>query len=122
MLYSADNGVFIKRLPHKRDYDMWRARLPDSDYNAIVDELNNRIDGNDIHTAGWMPGHDWTGTVFEPLYHACGRNIETAALFFGLIVYKVMMERPDYWGFGRYEKDGIPIQSMTYFKLNCRFS
>ncbi len=29
-------------------------------------------------------------------------------------------ERNDLWGFGKYEKDGVPIQSMTYFKLNAR--
>jgi hypothetical protein len=67
--------------------------------------------------AGWMPGHDWTGTVFEPIYHACGRRVDTAALLFGLIVFKVFMYREDYWGCGRYEKDGKPIHSMTYFRL-----
>lgn len=38
----------------------------------MVDELNKRIDENpEVHTAGWIPGHDWTGTVFYPIYLAC---------------------------------------------------
>jgi hypothetical protein len=28
------------------------------------------------------------------------------------------MDRPDDWSFGRYEKDGIPIRGMTYFRIN----
>ena len=63
-----------------------------------------------------MPGNDWAGTVYEPLYYACGRNETQSGLFFGLIVFKVLMERTDYvWGFGRFEKDGVAIRSMTYF-------
>jgi len=117
MIYSIEKGEFITKLPHEKDFKVWRKRIGDNDYNTIVDELNKRIDGDEVHTAGWMPGHDWTGTVFEPIYHACGRRIDTAALFFGLIVFKAFMDRDDYWGCGRYEKDGKPIHSMTYFRL-----
>lgn len=93
------------------------SKLNSKDYQAIVDELNSRIDGSDINTSSWIPGNDWTGSVFEPLYHACNQNIEASGLFFGLLLYDLMMNRPDVWGFGRYEKDGIPIKGMTYFKL-----
>lgn len=75
------------------------------------------IDGDEIHTAGWMPGTNWTDTVFQPIYDGCGENYQVSAMFFGLIVFKVFMDRDDYWGFGKYEKDGIPIHSITYFRL-----
>lgn len=53
-----------------------------------------------------------------PLYVACGKNVTQAGMFFGLIVFKLLMERQDKtWGFGRYEKDGRQIASMTYFEL-----
>lgn len=120
MLYSVDSQKYVTKLPHKNDFDRWRKRISDAKYNLIVDELNLRVDGDEIHTAGWMPGSDWNGTVFEPLYFACGQSIQAAGLFFGLIVFKLMMDRSDYWGFGRYEKDGVPIQSMTYFKLQSK--
>lgn len=118
MLYSVDTGDYIKVLPHRKDFIRWRANINDSDYDKIVDELNDRIDGDEVHTAGWMPGSDWTGTVFEPLYDACNKNIKMAGMFFGLIVFKVMMDRSDCWGFGKYKKNGVPIHSMTYFTLN----
>lgn len=118
MLYSIDKGEYVKQLPHKSDYLRWRSNLSDEDYEKILTELQQRIDGDEVHTAGWMPGHDWTGTVFEPLYHACRRDVEQAAKFFGLILFKLMMERDDDWGFGRYQKDGVDIRSLTYFRIH----
>lgn len=117
MLISIDSGEQVKKLPHKKEYDKWRARISDNHFDAIVDELNRRIDSDEVHTAGWMPGSDWDGTVFEPIYFACGRSVQAAGMFFGLIVFKIMMDRDDMWGFGKFEKDGVPIQSMTYFKI-----
>lgn len=76
------------------------------------------IDGDGIHTSGWMPGTNWMGTVSEPIYHACKKNQTQAALFFGLIVYKVFMERPEAWACGRFVLNGKNIKSLTYFRVN----
>ena len=116
MLVSVDTGLKVTRLPHAKDFDRWRKHLSDADYDKVVDAINEQIDAKDVNTAGWMPGNDWTGTPYEPLYYACGSNVKQAGLFFGLIVFKVLMERTDHvWGFGRFEKDGVAIRSMTYF-------
>ncbi|MEE9555404.1 MAG: hypothetical protein V3W18_14040 [candidate division Zixibacteria bacterium] len=119
MLYSIDKEQLINYIPHQREYEIWRSRLSDEEYQAIVNELNNRIANDDIHTAGWIPGSDWTDTVFQPIYEkACLLDEEAAGKCFGLILWIVMMEHPDAWSFGRYEKDGIPIESLTYFKVD----
>lgn len=61
----------------------------------------------------------FTGTVYEPIYEACGKNVSQSGLFFGLIVFYILMNREDkVWGFGRFEKDGKQIASMTYFVLD----
>jgi hypothetical protein len=72
-----------------------------------------------VDTSSWIPGADWTGTVFQPIYEACGEDENAAALFFGLLVWQVVMDREDCWSFGRYEKEGIPIRGMTYFRIDC---
>jgi len=118
MLYSIESGTKIQNIPHKKDYERWMNNLSSNDLIQIEAELNNKIDKNDVNTAGWMPGSDWTGTVFYPIYEACKKNVDQAAMFFGLIVYKVFMDRPEWWSFGEYEVDGRPIGSKTYFKLN----
>ena len=116
MLVSVATGLKVEKLPHAHDYARWRKHISDADYDKIVEAINEQIDSHDVNTAGWIPGSDWTGTVYEPLYYACGRNETQAGLFFGLIVFKELMERTDYvWGFGRFEKDGVAIRSMTYF-------
>ena len=118
MLYSIDSGKYVTQVPHKADFAKWMKKLSASDYQAIADALNKKIDESDINTAGWLPGHDWTGTVYEPIYEACGRNQVQSGLFFGLIVFDLLMSREDRtWGFGRFEKDGKKIASMTYFVL-----
>ncbi|MDD2211699.1 MAG: hypothetical protein PHV56_01785 [Clostridia bacterium] len=118
MLYCVDSGKYIKTIPHQKEFNAWMKNLSSADYLAIVNELNICIDGSDVNTSSWMPGNDWTGTVFEPIYHACDDNVEISGMFFGLILFKIMIEHFDVWGFGRYEKDGVPIKGMTYFKLH----
>jgi len=119
MLYSIDSGKYVDRLPHKKDFDRWMKNLSLDDYQKIVDALNQQIDLKDINTSSWIPGNDWTGTVYDPIYPACGNSKETSGLFFGLILFNILMNRTDaVWGFGRFEKDGVPIRRKTYFILN----
>ena len=61
MLINIDTGKVITRIPHKKSFEAWRKQISNEDYQAVVDELNKRIDENpEVHTAGWIPGHDWT--------------------------------------------------------------
>lgn len=121
MLYAVDSEEKIEYIPHPHEFELWRSRLSDAEYDAIVNEINSRIGGDEVKTAGWIPGTDWSGAnkVFEPIYSkACLGDFENAAKCFGLIMWVVMMEHTDSWAFGRYEKDGIPIRSLTYFKVH----
>ena len=116
MLYSIDSGKYVTTNPHKKDFEKWMNKLSEEDYKKIIAELNSKIDQSDVNTAGWLPGHDWTGTVYEPIFDACGKNVTQSGMFFGLIVFDLLMKRKDnVWGFGRFEKDGKQIASMTYF-------
>lgn len=118
MLYSIDSGKYVKSIPHEKDFERWCKNLSTDDLQNAVDAINEKIDANEVNTAGWMPGSDWTGTPFDPLYEACGRNQTQAGMFFGLLVFNTLLQRDDrVWGFGRFEKDGVPIQSMTYFVI-----
>ncbi|UCE66755.1 MAG: hypothetical protein JSU85_01710 [Candidatus Zixiibacteriota bacterium] len=118
MLYSTGQNREITYIPHERDYNLWRGRLSEDEYRAIIDELNNRIDSDEVHTSSWIPGSDWTDTVFQPIYEkACNYDERLSGKCFGLFLWVVMMNRPEFWAFGRYEKDGIPIEGLTYFRV-----
>jgi hypothetical protein len=119
MLYALDSGTQITAIPHVTDFRRWRRGLTNAEYDAIADELHSRIDGTEVQTSSWIPGADWSDTVFNPIYErACNRDPRAAAKFFGLIVWDTFMRHPDWWAFGRYEKDGVPIEGLTYFKIN----
>lgn len=117
MLYDVNSGKEITKIPHRKDYDRWRKNITDQDFQNIFDELNNRIDQEEIHTSSWIPGKDWTNTPFQPIYEACNHDIQNSAKFFGLILWLVMLERPEYWSFGHYKKGGVQIEGLTYFKI-----
>lgn len=117
MLYSIDKQQYIGAIPHQHEYDIWKDRLTPEQFQRVWEELNDRIDGDEIHTSSWIPGNNWAGTVYEPLANACEGDLDASGKFFGLILWEVMLRRPEVWSFGRYEKDGIPIQGMTYFRL-----
>ena len=122
MLYSIPDMKRIEHVPHRPEYRSWRAALDRVDlgaYRRIHNELDSRFDEHEIDTSSWIPGSDWTGTVWEPIYRACGEDHVAAGLFFGLLVWQVVMDRGDCWSFGRYEKEGILIRGMTYFHIDC---
>ena len=120
MLWSIDSKEKITYIPHKQNFDRWMRGLSSTDCARISEELKSRIHGAEIHTSSWIPGDDWTGTVYEPIYLSCGEDPVASAKFFGLLLWKVMLDDESYWAFGRYEKDGIPIEGLTYFRVEPR--
>lgn len=118
MLYSIESSQYIEHLPHEDDFNRWRSRLSDAEFEAILNELNERISGDEIHTSSWIPGNDWSGTVYDPIYQrACLQDPNTSGLCFGLFLWHVVQNHHEVWSFGRYEKDGVPINGITYFRL-----
>jgi len=118
MIWDIMENRKIDNIPHQSEFNTWIARLTEEEINSIKKEINSRINGQEIATAGWIPGNEWEKTPFQPIYtKACGNNREASAKFFGLIVWVTFMEHPDKWGFGKYSNNNIPIKSMTYFKV-----
>ena len=119
MLYSLDRFQVVKTIPHEAEYRRWSSRLSDVEIRAITNELNRKIDKAEIHTSSWMPGSNWGGTVYQPIWEtACQKNQDAAAKCFGLILWEVMMKRPDAWSFGRYKLNEVPIVGLTYFRVD----
>lgn len=121
MLIDIESGRTIEHVPFHRDFDALRRRLASADFDAMVTRINELIDeaGAEIATAGWLPGSDWTGTPFEPIYTIAARqDYQRSALFFGQLVWYVVMTRSEPWGSGRYQVDGRDIGSRTYFRLS----
>jgi hypothetical protein len=123
MLIDVETGHLIDRVPYRRDFDVLRRRLSDAEFDAMIARINQLIDesGAEIATAGWLPGSDWSGTAFQPIYAKAARgDFERSANFFGQLVWYAVMKRPEQWASGRYDLDGKEIGSRTYFRLTPR--
>ena len=119
MLYSLDKSEIIHTIPYEKTYRIWMSRLSARELKAITDNLNRKIDRAGIHTSSWMPGSNWIETVFQPIWDtACERNQDAAAKCFGIILWEIMMKRPETWAFGRYSLKGVPIHGLTYFRVD----
>lgn len=122
VLIDVESGKTIDRIPFRSEFDALRVRLSPAEFDGMVARVNELIDetGAEIATAGWLPGGDWTGTPFDPIYTKAARgDFNRSALFFGQLVWYTIMKRPERWGSGRYQKDGRDIGSRTYFRLSA---
>jgi hypothetical protein len=120
MLIDIESGRVITTIPHEAKFQLLRRRLSANEFDAMVSRIDDLIDeaGGEIATAGWLPGSDWTGTPFEPIYTKAARqDFAGSAMFFGQLVWYAVMQRRERWGSGRYEVDGRDIGSRTYFRL-----
>jgi hypothetical protein len=118
MLVDLMSGRPITSVPYKDEYRVFMSQMTPEEIRQIKETLNDMVDGDEIHTAGWMPGSDWTGTPFQAIYEKAARHsFRAAAQCFGLMVWEVFMERPEKWTSGRFEKDGKEIGSRTYFRI-----
>jgi hypothetical protein len=119
MLYSID-GIEITDIPRRRrtDFKAWRDNLADSDYEAVVEKINEYVDAvppDKPFVSSFIPGSDWTDTVYQPLYLACGQSKEQSGWFFGLIVWKVMIDREEKWVFKISDKED-DVLGTTYWR------
>ena len=119
-LYSIDNTERkISHIPHQARFDAWCSRLTPDQLQAIRTELQRRIEGDEVHTSSWIPGRDWAGTVWRPIYtDACHHNRDAAGRCFGLFVWEAFMKHPEDWSFGQYRANEIEPRGMTYFRIH----
>ena len=122
-LYSIPDMKQITRVPHDKDNRPIINRISPEKLQAIFDELNRLIDEvvdtqEELITAGWLPGRDWSGTVWQAIFVAANKNYNLAAMVFGALVFEAIMDRPEDWSLGKYQVDGRDIGSITYFRIH----
>ena len=120
MLIDVDTGRSVDLIPYRKQFDTLRSRLSIDEFDAMTDRINELIDasGAEISTSDWLPGSDWAGTPFEPIFRkAAPGDYDRAAMFFGQMVWYAIMRRTDRWSSSKYLLDEKQIRSRTYFRL-----
>lgn len=119
MLIDVDTKQPITEVPHSKNWKLIVGRLSVDELAEAQAAINRLVDAEGrIFTAGWLPGSDWRGTPFQPIYEKAARHdYELSALLYGLLVYVTVMQRDDTWSSGRYKVRDRDIRSRTYFKV-----
>jgi hypothetical protein len=136
---DSNGGVRdVKAIDYPDEFNRRWNLIQAQQQTAIVDEISRRLDdllanpnpnwGSVMNTSieggrtNPMTGihGDWTGTVFDPIYSiACGQSETQAALLFGTVWKKVIIEREELWIGIRsdptFPTKGITLQGKTYF-------
>jgi len=115
MLSNIEQNL-VKTVWHKKFFDVIKSNISSEAYTKMVRELNELIDQKieqrEIVVAGFLPGSNWSGTAWEPIYlNGCKYDEECSAKFFGLLVCQVLIDRPETWYFIRQDV----AKSMIYF-------
>ena len=80
--------------------------------------MNTSIEGGRANPNTGVKG-DWSGTVFDAVYQACGQSEQQAGMFYGNLWKKIIIERTEQWVGIRtdptFPQRGITLQGKTYF-------
>ncbi len=99
VLYWREKEIFIETLPYKKAYDRWRVAIKDEDYQRITNLISAIADNSMQIDTIFLRPNEWLGSLYEPIYLACNENRKGTAMFFELIIFKVLLEREDKWQF-----------------------
>jgi hypothetical protein len=107
---------------HDRQYRNLTQVLSPTEFQDICDALNEYINRHErwdeIVTASWIPVANWIHAPYRSIYEAVGRDWERACFFFGLIVWRVMMDRAETWAFGCCPRKMDEVIGLTYFRVS----
>lgn len=124
MLLNIDRQA-VTSIPssHKAFYNRVRSRMSNIEYDAVMNELNSVLDRvstcDEVVTSSFVPGNDWSNTVYHSIYAACAPEVEPvkyAGWMFGLLMWEAVINHNDEWIFIKTEKDNGEPLGTTYFK------
>ena len=114
----------LQLLHMKKSLMRGKKKLTDDEFKSIVDYINKEIDeilekGEKIINTTILASVDWDDKPYKLIYEKVTDFFDDlAALFFGSMVWYVVMNRDENWGCGKYNVvKNRDIQSMTYFLL-----
>ena len=127
----------VLRLEHQGEFDQVWLSIPLAQRNAMEAEINHRLDelmaspspnwgsitntsieGGRANPSTGVRG-DWSGTVFDPIFVACGFHEKLAGMFFGNVWKKVIIDRQERWIGIRsdptFPQRGITLEGKSYY-------
>jgi hypothetical protein len=72
MITSLETMRPAHGIPHRGEFEHWRRNISRADQDAIRAAITAQIEGTTIVCSSFMPGSDWSGTPYQPIYDALG--------------------------------------------------
>ncbi len=111
---------------HARQLETVLAKLTAGHRDAMFAELTRRLDGvghttKDFVNSSWVPGSNWEGTPFEPLFDACAglhpNQEKYAGWMFGWMLRSAIIKCEDKWEMYKHHDPAPGMPRGTYY---CR--
>ena len=127
MLYWVEDHLKqVSSVPksRKRFYEFQKRKLSEIDFKLMEDFVNKIIDDKKFVSdgsvkfvvPGWEVKSDWNGTPLIKIYtDACGNNIETSAMWLGLLFLETMINREETWYCSKTTFNGRHISQVVYW-------
>lgn len=110
------SGV-LSRGERGRTFKLALSRMQPNDVLAVRNALDHRIAGSRIETSAWIPGADWRGTPWQPIYDdGAAQSSDLAAMMFGLFVWEAFERHPLDWYTQRFSMGGDDDRFRVYFR------
>lgn len=106
-----------------RDLNFCKSRMTPAAIAGVEAELDRVIASGEVHTSSWIPGSDWNGKPYQPIFdHGAKMNPYVAARYFGLFMWERVLDRErnfhETWACKHCDDQwGNPIKGRTYFIL-----
>ncbi len=108
----------------KKFFELGKGRMSGLEYNKMKEYANQLIDDKITHSngktefivPGWLTGSWWNGTPLQILYDKVFVNDnKTCALWYGILMYEIMIERPELWYATKTVFNGRDFEQAVYW-------
>ncbi|MEE9615332.1 MAG: hypothetical protein V3W31_10360 [Thermodesulfobacteriota bacterium] len=94
-------GEALTNMPHKEQYDNWMQNLGRDDYRGVLDAIHDVLDdardkSEPVYSAR-IPGREWEGTPYKPIYIACNKDWNASRLFYGQLCWEAVQSHEADW-------------------------
>ncbi len=117
-LFDLD-GKELTNMPHQAEYDRWMRNLSHEEHRGVISAIHTVLDdardNNKPVYSSYIPGSDWEGTAYWPIYIACQENRDASRLFYGQLCWEAVQEHEDDWVVINQKRDDDHPGGKIYF-------
>ena len=109
----------VKKVSHFEEYENMKAKMADSDFEAVWDFLESDLLGEKVFSCStkypMTNQKAWRGPLSK-LFEAVGRNVEVTGYFLGLLVMDIVISSEEQWLCTKTNITKRDFETLCYWK------